>query len=219
MTDKRRGTSWSWPVWCGASWLGALVSAAIAAVGLQVELTLRFMLLSLLLLVICCWRLPRLLDGAITGLTLGAAFLAAGDAYQDVWWLDDVAHLIVTSVLAVGATIAHRNRLSRRKLESLILQPNMIACSATALTLGLSFASAWELYEWWVVTTINPGTVVTSYRDTMLDMALGGGGALLGGVVLGWDQGRQRGRQQQPRSSPKVFARESSASMYSRDVP
>jgi hypothetical protein len=157
----------------------------IVAAGIHLELDVRFFLLSILLAGICRWRLPRCLDGVVTIALIAAALLGVGDAYERIWWLDDVAHIHVTAILAGCATYVWKRRSARQLVKRAGLVADIAASSGTALACGLSFATAWELYEWSMVVTMDPVTLAISYSDTVMDIAQGGGGSWLAGILIG----------------------------------
>lgn len=188
----------TWAKWLlchPTSRLAAVASAVISILAPGPELPIRFLLLSAALLAVSFWGLPALLDGLTASLLLGAGLLAITDAYNEVWWLDDLAHLLVPSAVALAATVSLGRHLRDRGVRPATIGQGMIFCAGSTLSLGLSFASAWELYEWWVVISIDTKSVKTSYGDSMMDMALGAGGALLCGAGLGvrgsWRAGQQ----------------------------
>ncbi len=50
-------------------------------------------------------------------------------------------------------------------------------------TLGLALAAVWEMYEW-VANELSRHYLGVGYTDTVVDLALGGLGALLAGIAL-----------------------------------
>ena len=48
---------------------------------------------------------------------------------------------------------------------------------------GFTVACLWEFVEW-VAQQLSPGAIHVGYDDTILDLALGGLGALLAGIFL-----------------------------------
>ena len=101
--DGLTGPSPIWLVLRHASAVGALTATMCSAADIPMELRLRFLLLSALLLGIHWCRLPRSMDCLATSLLFSSAVLGASDAYRDVWWLDDAAHVVVPSSLALGS--------------------------------------------------------------------------------------------------------------------
>jgi hypothetical protein len=112
-----------------------------------------------------------------------ATWAAVRDWYVTVVWMDEAVHFV--SVAAVTVT------------SYLVLVKWHVLPEATAIThreragvlpllitmLGLSVACLWEFVEW-VAQQVSPGAIHVGYDDTILDLALGGLGALLAGTFL-----------------------------------
>jgi hypothetical protein len=136
--------------------------------------------------------LPRLL-GVRAGFDLvySAVPLVAGwsnvlDLYTSVAWWDVVVHLTCTAVIAL--------MLYLLLAEFGIVPPPARAGSAEArppratavvltAALGLAVSALWEMVEWFGHAFIS-SEIFVEYDDTIGDMAVGGLGAVMAGVVL-----------------------------------
>lgn len=141
---------------------------------------------ALFLLVAAGMVVPRLAR-ASTGLTvayavglLAAAWCGALDLYEAVWWLDGLMHLVVTALIAAVAHLL----LARR--TGAVVDPTSpgapAACAVVTMTVGLALSAVWELAEW-AGNALDP-TIYVAYADTIADMALGGLGSAVAGLLL-----------------------------------
>ncbi|GAA1128307.1 hypothetical protein [Citricoccus alkalitolerans] len=125
-------------------------------------------------------RAPVQAGTAVT--LLFAAWAAMLDAYQLIPWLDLMAHVVATGLLAAIVAAA--------LLRGGWLRPGSTATSAvrtgqTLLTAGLGalLAVLWEVGEWFGHTLLDPAIQV-GYEDTVGDLAAGVLGSLLAGLFL-----------------------------------
>lgn len=143
--------------------------------------------------------LPRLL-GVRAGFDLvySAVLLVAGwsnvlDLYTTVSWWDVVVHLTCTAVIAMMLYLllaelgivphpAETRPAQERSAEARSAHPPATAIVLTA-TLGLALSALWEMVEWFGHAFIS-SEIFVQYDDTIGDMAIGGLGAIMGGVVL-----------------------------------
>ena len=125
------------------------------------------------------------LAGATLLALLGAAWASLLGLYQSVAWLDLLVHAVVIALLAAVLTQA---MLHHRLLADPARGWLTIGC---AIALGLALASVWEMLEWIGHTYIDTAIGV-GYDDTISDIATGGAGALVAGVVLARRQGTGR---------------------------
>jgi hypothetical protein len=101
--------------------------------------------------------------------------------YETVPGWDLVVHFVCTGVLAAMAYIA----LARLEVVPAPLSPTTRPLTPIVLvtSVGLALSAVWEMAEWVGKTFVDPGIFVT-YQDTIGDMAAGGLGALVAGLVV-----------------------------------
>lgn len=126
---------------------------------------------------------PRLLGvlpwfDVLYGVTVSvAAWSNVLDLYRSIAWWDLVVHFVATGVIAsVGYVALQRSGVlpdRPRRRTAIVLLP----------TVGLAISAIWEMVEWLGKTFVDSEIFVT-YPDTIGDMAVGGAGALLMGLVL-----------------------------------
>jgi hypothetical protein len=102
------------------------------------------------------------------------------DLYDSVVWFDDWMHLMNTGLLAAAAVLLTLPATSRRG-----------EVVERALAVGVTGAVAWELGEYFAFVT-RSSERTHAYADTLGDLALGTGGAVLAAFVVhaGWRHGR-----------------------------
>lgn len=177
--------------------MAGLLSVIVTSVWLGV---VGFALFSLVLLGLV---VPRALGlrGPLD-LTNGVVLLAAGwisavDLYTAVGWLDLAVHLVANGVLAVlvheflawvgalpstaGATAPPDDRHDR-PCDAGVRRPRL-GIVVTTLAIGMLLAVLWEFGEWAGHTFIED-TITVGYEDTLGDLAAGGLGSLIGGLLL-----------------------------------
>jgi hypothetical protein len=111
--------------------------------------------------------------------------------YESLTSWDLVVHFTCTAVAAIlGYLLLVRLEIALRPDDPRF---TMAISLVTLTTLGLAASAVWEMVEWLGWTYIDDAIVV-AYSDTIGDMAVGGLGALLGGVLLALlPLGRHRG--------------------------
>lgn len=123
---------------------------------------------------------PRI-DAAYGLALLVAAWSAVVDLYEVISWWDLVIHTLVTAAVSL---IAYLLLLRLRYLPR--PEPTRraaIGVVVITLALGLSLSVVWEFAEWagneYITQEINVG-----YEDTLSDIAAGGAGSLVSGMLL-----------------------------------
>lgn len=126
---------------------------------------------------------PRLLGvlpwfDVLYGVTVSvAAWSNVLDLYRSIAWWDLVVHFVATGIIAsIGYVALQRSGVlpdRPRRRTAIVLLP----------TVGLAISAIWEMVEWLGKTFVDSEIFVT-YPDTIGDMAVGGAGALLMGLVL-----------------------------------
>lgn len=124
------------------------------------------------------------LFSSLYGLTLLlAAWSSVLDLYARISWWDLAVHFAATGAIAVMAwyLLAAYGAVTAWQASGRPVPGFAVPVVVTAL--GLALSVLWEFGEWWghyyVDATINVG-----YRDTIGDLAAGGLGSLLSGVLL-----------------------------------
>lgn len=143
-------------------------------------------------------------DVVVSVTLLIAAWSNVFDLYTTVPGWDNVVHFFCAGVLAV---VCYLLLAQWRMVPALSTGWDRSSAATVVLTtaLGLALGALWEMVEWVGVTYVTPDIFVT-YDDTIGDMAIGGLGALVMGLVaartplLRTDQrGRRRERVQESR--------------------
>lgn len=126
---------------------------------------------------------PRLLGvlpwfDVLYGVTVSvAAWSNVLDLYRSIARWDLVVHFVATGIIAsIGYVALQRSGVlpdRPRRRTAIVLLP----------TVGLAISAIWEMVEWLGKTFVDSEIFVT-YPDTIGDMAVGGAGALLMGLVL-----------------------------------
>ncbi|MFZ3453571.1 hypothetical protein [Arthrobacter sp. 7Tela_A1] len=159
----------------------ARLLAALLLLG-PVEAAL-FALVLMGLLVSRCLPAAPLFD-SLYGLTLlVAAWSSVLDLYASIGWWDLAVHFAATGTIAVMAwyLLAAFGVVTCRPSSGRILPA--VAVPAVVVSLGLALSVLWEFGEWWGHTYVDD-TINVGYQDTMGDLAAGGLGALLSGILL-----------------------------------
>ena len=159
---------------------GALSFVAVTPRGGVATALMALVLLGLTLLRVV--GVPPAMDLATGALLVAAAWFALSGAYERYAGLDSVVHLAATGLVAVAA---HRALVAARVLpprdDPRLLRPGEGAVIAI-VCLGLAMATLWEMGEWLGHTYLDPA-IRTGYDDTIGDLASGGLGALLAGLL------------------------------------
>ncbi|GAA1531268.1 putative membrane protein [Microbacterium ginsengiterrae] len=114
---------------------------------------------------------------------LVAAWSNVFDIYRTVVGWDIIVHFVATGVLAGVAYLL----LARLGILPLPGTPHHGAAVGIVITtaLGLALSALWEMIEWLGFTFISDNIFV-EYDDTIGDMAAGGAGALVAGVLVAY---------------------------------
>jgi hypothetical protein len=127
-----------------------------------------------------------------------AAWFALLDYYLRYQWLDVLVHLSATGLVSVAVfALLVKVGAAHRPDSSGLARPRLAAVLLT-VALGLALGVLWELGEWFGHTYLD-GRIQTGYDDTIGDLASGGVGALLAGLlnarrspVTAWQPARRR---------------------------
>lgn len=122
-------------------------------------------------------------DIVVCATVLVAAGSNVLDLYRTVVGWDIVVHLVCTGVLAATSylvlarcgVVPAQDSAAFRKRTAIVI----------STVVGLAVSALWEMIEWAGRTFVTAEIFVT-YEDTIGDMAAGGVGALIAGVVLAY---------------------------------
>lgn len=172
------------PAWSRWATHGITVVAVASLVAASFVDGVIVALFALVLLGLTVQRLAGL-PGAIQAAT-GAAFVlgawaAALDWYEQISWLDVVAHTVANGLLAL-VVVTGMVRVGW------LAAPGPGAAARAGLvvvttSVGVALGVVWEIGEWFGHTYLDD-TIQVGYGDTIGDLASGGLGALLAGLVL-----------------------------------
>ncbi len=126
---------------------------------------------------------PGPLDAAYGIGLLVAAWSGVLDVYEDVAWWDVVVHFAVTGLVAAvayGGTVRLGVALDPVDARS---RAQRAGVPVLVAALGLGLSVVWEIGEWLGHTYVDP-SIHVSEVDTLGDLAAGGAGSLLAGVLL-----------------------------------
>jgi len=128
-------------------------------------------------------RMPRLFDLLFI---LGMALQAWGNAlrlFEDINWWDNLVHFVVP-MSGVPALYVLSLRLGLvPDLAEEVRPRHRLGLILFAGMAGLSIGALYEIYEYVAVHWLDANLAI-GYSDTIADLALDAGGALLGGVIL-----------------------------------
>jgi hypothetical protein len=120
-------------------------------------------------------RLPIEFDVVLVGFMYASVFLGkVGAAYERFWWWDAVLHTSAGFILAyVGFLVLYVKVLQKKVEATRTLFLLIIFCFA------LAFGAVWEIFEYTVDQILGGNLQRGSLRDTMWDLIVDGGGALI----------------------------------------
>ncbi|WP_165069741.1 hypothetical protein [Marisediminicola senii] len=121
------------------------------------------------------------LDAAIGVALLVAAWSSVIDLYTTVAWWDVVVHFALNGLIAAVAFILFEKFSGFR--TGVGRTGSRVAVIVLTATFGLAVGVLWEFGEWAGHTLIDEAIFV-NYDDTIGDLASGGAGAVLAGVML-----------------------------------
>lgn len=133
--------------------------------------------------------LPRFLgmrpwaDIGVSVTLLVAAWSNVFDLYTQIWWWDIVVHVVCAGALAAVAYLflAHRGIVPSPSTRGFTPAGAVVLTTAFGLALG----AVWEMVEWFGYAYLTDRIYVT-LGDTIGDMAAGGVGALVAGLILAY---------------------------------
>lgn len=110
---------------------------------------------------------------------LVAAWSNVFDLYTRIAWWDLAVHFVCTAMIAALVYLW----LSRLGVVASLGRNAVFGAVLITTMLGLALSSLWEMIEWIGHAYISD-EIFVDYGDTISDMAVGGLGALLAGVVV-----------------------------------
>lgn len=162
----------------------AVLSVPLGFVVSSTEGVLRFLVVSLVLLVPRRLRVPGPVDAAFAMALVIAAWTGAVGWYGAAWWIDVVVHFVTTGVSAGAAyfMLDHLGVLAgpdgvrphRHRSRLVVL----------VVALGLAIGTLWELYEWVGRNWLGNTSIHVGYDDTILDLTMDGLGSLAVALIL-----------------------------------
>jgi hypothetical protein len=137
----------------------------------------------LLLVVAQRVRLPRLFDFLfIVGMAL-QAWGNAGRLFEDISWWDNLVHFVIPAT-SVPVLYVVQVRLGLLPPMAEARRPRQrLGFVLFAVTTGIAIGAIYEIYEY-VANRWLGAPIAIGYADTIFDLTLNAGGALLGGLVL-----------------------------------
>lgn len=143
---------------------------------------------------VLAFTLPGLLVPRFVGVRAGvditfcltllvAAWSNVFDLYTRIAWWDLAVHLVCTAAIAAIFYLL----LSRFGFVAIPGRNAVLGAVLLTAMLGLAMSALWEMVEWIGHTYISD-EIFVSYDDTITDMAVGGLGALLSGIVVSFVQ-------------------------------
>lgn len=158
-----------------------LVGVVVALIGWEVT-DAGIVALALPALVVPRFLAVRASFDIVYGITvIVAAWSNVLDLYRSVPGWDLVMHLVCTGVLAAMTYLG----LARLRVVPAPSAPDFLARTGIVVTLaiGLAYCVVWEIIEWLGKNFVSDEIYVT-YDDTIGDMAIGGVGSLIAGLVV-----------------------------------
>ncbi|MFC7431402.1 MULTISPECIES: hypothetical protein [unclassified Agrococcus] len=174
---RRPASGWEWLA-DGVRVLGA-ASVVVGGVGWG------FSAAAVLLLAASAALLPRVLglrggiDAGFGAVVLLAAWSGVTELYQRIPWWDVAVHVVCTGLIVVVGIVV----LSRAGIVAHPSSAPTFATAAVGATLGLALGALWEIVEWLGHNVVD-SAIFVEYDDTIGDMAAGGAGALLAGILV-----------------------------------
>lgn len=122
-------------------------------------------------------------DMVLCAVVLVAAWSNVFELYTTISWWDVVVHVACTGVVAAGSYLF----LARLDVVPVPFDRRFRPATGVVLTtaFGLALSALWEIVEWLGAKYITSDIFVT-YEDTIGDMAAGGVGSLLAGLLVGY---------------------------------
>lgn len=165
-----------------ATRLATLVSGAIALIWIDIPSAIGFAVVLAGLLIPRLAHLAGPFDAAFCATILLATWSGVAGLYEAISWWDLVVHFVTAgSSAAVLYLLLAQLDVTPGTSTGKALPSKSIVVLTVAL--GVTLAVVWEFLEWFGNAFISDGIHV-GYVDTLSDVAVGGAGALLTGLLL-----------------------------------
>lgn len=125
-------------------------------------------------------RVPPAIQAALGIVSLAAAWASALLLYEQIWWLDILAHLVLTGLLAAGASAVMGEA---RMLPAGEDRPGRWAIVIATTGVGSGLAVLWEVAEWLGYLYVDQNVDVAP-GDTIGDLMAGVVGSAVAGALL-----------------------------------
>ncbi len=163
--------------------MAAVASLLAALVWYPVEAWLRFGLLVPILLLPRRLGVPRPFDAALCATLLLATWAGVAGWYREIWWFDEAVHFVTIGAVAATSYLILAIRGLLPGPQDALIRRHRASVMILTVSLGLAVASVWEFYEW-AANHLPSTSVHVGYDDTIADLAFGGAGALVAGLLL-----------------------------------
>jgi hypothetical protein len=122
-------------------------------------------------------------DAAFCATLLAAVWARQQQWYVTVSWVDEAVHSVTPGAAAVATYLMLARLDVMPDVQEELGATRRFSLVPLVTFIGLGLAALWECYEWGAEQLSPEGTHV-GYTDTISDLALGGAGALVAGVLL-----------------------------------
>ncbi|MFC0681744.1 hypothetical protein ACFFGH_28265 [Lysobacter korlensis] len=165
--------------------IGALVSVPVAWLMLGIGEGLLFAVLFVGLLVPRLTKVPRPFDAAFGLTMLAATWSSALGWYRMIPWLDILIHGVTNGAIAamVYLVLARLGVVRDLHDPDRSLAHSNVTVAVLTTSFGLALGAIWEFLEW-SVENFTDIRVHVGYDDSIGDMAIGGSGSLVAGLLL-----------------------------------
>lgn len=162
--------------------LATLVSIGIAAIWFGIPSTLGFAVVFAGLLIPRFLHLTGPFDAAFSATILLATWSGVAGLYAAISWWDLVVHFVTagSSAGVLYLLLAQLDVTPGTSMGKTLPSKSIVVLT---VSFGVTLAVVWEFLEWFVNAFISDGIHV-GYIDTLTDIAVGGAGALLTGLLL-----------------------------------
>ncbi|HET7683851.1 MAG TPA: hypothetical protein VFK34_09310 [Marmoricola sp.] len=161
----------------------ALASAAAAYFWVDGSSGVRFLVVTAILVAVRWFGLVTLFDALLCLTAVVSTWAAALDWYVTIVWVDEVMHLVAVGVLAAACYLPLSRSGALPGLSALSRGEHRVPVVLMVSMVGFTLASFWEFIEW-IGEQLSPSTIHVGYDDTISDLALGGLGAAVAGVLI-----------------------------------
>ena len=162
--------------------LATLVSIGIAFIWFGIPSTLGFAVAFVGLLIPRFAHLAGPFDAAFSATILLATWSGVAGLYAAISWWDLVVHFITagSSAAVLYLLLSQLDVTPGTSMGKALPSRSIVVLT---VSFGITLAVVWELIEWFGDAFISEGIHV-GYIDTLSDVAVGGAGALLTGILL-----------------------------------